>query len=283
MKFTKMHGLGNDFIIIDCLKDELKAPEKVANKICRRHHGIGADGLIMMLPSKKADFKMRIFNPDGSEAEMCGNGIRCFAKYVYDYKLTEKKKFDVETLAGIIKPEIAKFVGGKAHMIRVDMGEPILERSKIPMRGPPGKVINEVLELDDRTLKLGNKELNITAVSMGNPHAVIFVDTYDFPTEQVGKDIEEHKAFPKRTNVEFVQVVNRNELNMEVWERGAGVTLACGTGASAALVAAVLNKKTDRKAVVHLLGGDLDIEWASDNHVYLTGPAEEVYSGEIEI
>jgi len=276
LEFVMMHGLGNDFIIVDAIKNKVDEFSKLSYRLCRRHYGAGGDGVIFVLESEKADFRMRIFNRDGSEAEMCGNGIRCFAKYVYDNKLTDKKSFDVETLAGIIKPEIVELKDNKAYLVKVNMGKPILERKDIPMEGEPGNVIDE-------PLKLADKEVRITAVSMGNPHAVIFVDTFSFDIEVLGKEIEEHPSFPKKTNVEFIQVVNENEINMQVWERGAGVTLACGTGASAALVASVLNKKTERKAVVHLLGGDLEIEWAEDGNVYMTGPAKEVYKGEFNI
>ncbi|MDP2750663.1 MAG: diaminopimelate epimerase [Nanoarchaeota archaeon] len=266
--FAKMHGLGNDFVVINCLeKNYVKNPEQFAKDACRRQFGIGADGVIMILPSKKADFKMRIMNADGSEAEMCGNGIRCFAKYLIDRKLTDKSKFTVETLAGIITPE----VHGK--LIKADMGEPVLERSKIPMKGAPGTVIDETLMLKDRTV-------NVTAVSMGNPHAVIFVDTFNIPLQELGREIETHPSFPNKTNVEFATIVNKKEIAMCVWERGVGVTMACGTGACATLVAAVLNGKTNRRATLHLLGGDLEIEWAENNHVYLTGPAEEIFTAE---
>jgi diaminopimelate epimerase len=203
---------------------------------------------------------------------MCGNGIRCFAKYAIDRKLTKKTELSVETIAGIKKPKLVE--GG---MIRVDMGEPILERSQIPMEGPAGRVINEMLRLKSRVI-------SVTAVSMGNPHAVVFVDTFYFSIEDVGKEIEHHPKFPKRTNVEFVQPVNDKELDMCVWERGAGVTLACGTGACAAAVASVLNKKASRNVTVHLLGGDLRVEWSEkDNHVYMTGIAETVFDGQVDM
>ncbi len=266
--FTKMHGLGNDFVIVNCLETNLvRNPEQFSKTVCRRQFSIGADGVILILPSKKADFRMRIMNADGSEAEMCGNGIRCFAKYLADRKITDKTKFTVETLAGIITPEI------RGRYIKADMGEPVLERSKIPMKGAPGTVIDETLKLKDRTV-------NVTAVSMGNPHAVIFVETFNIPLQELGREIEMHPSFPNKTNVEFAQVINKRELSMCVWERGVGVTMACGTGACATLAAAVLNGKSNRKATLHLLGGDLEIEWADNNHIYLTGPAEEIFSGE---
>lgn len=272
IKFSKIHGLGNDYVLIDAIKEDLSGFKlgDLARKMSNRHFGIGSDGIILILPSGKADFKMRIFNSDGSEAEMCGNGIRGFAKYVYEHGLTKKKEMAIETLAGIMKPKIMN------GMIMVDMGEPILEREKIPMIGPKGKAVNEDLKLKDGIV------FKVTCVSMGNPHCVIFVDTFEtIPVKKLGPEIEHHKAFPKETNVEFVEVINKKELAMQVWERGAAVTMACGTGASAAVVAAVLNGKTVRKVKVHLLGGDLDVEWnEKDNHVYMTGPAEEVFEGE---
>ncbi|MBI2129958.1 diaminopimelate epimerase [Candidatus Woesearchaeota archaeon] len=271
MKFAKIHGLGNDYVLINALKEDLTGSklDDLARKMSNRNFGVGSDGIILILPSSKADFKMRIFNSDGSEAEMCGNGIRGFAKYVYEHGLTKNKEITVETLAGIIKPKI---IDG---MVTVNMGEPVLDSKKIPMISDKQKVINDDLKLKDGTV------LKVTCVSMGNPHCIVFVDTFGMPVEKIGYEIEHHKAFPKKTNVEFIQVINKREIAMQVWERGAGVTLACGTGASAAVVASVLNGKTDRKVTVHLLGGDLNIEWnEKDNHVYMTGPAEEVYEGE---
>lgn len=271
IKFAKIHGLGNDYVLINALKENLSGIkfDDLARKMSNRHFGIGSDGIILILPSNKADFKMRIFNSDGSEAEMCGNGIRGFAKYVYEHGLTKNKEITVETLAGIIKPKI---IDG---MITVNMGEPVLDSKKIPMICDKQKVINEDLKLKDGTV------LKVTCVSMGNPHCIVFVETFGMPVEKIGYEIEHHKAFPKKTNVEFIQIINKREIAMQVWERGAGVTLACGTGASAAVVASVLNGKTDRKVTVHLLGGDLNIEWnEKDNNVYMTGPAEEVYEGE---
>jgi diaminopimelate epimerase len=271
IEFTKMHGLGNDFIVVDCRENTLKNPEKIAVKLCDRHFGIGADGLILVLPSNKADLRMRIFNPDGSEPEMCGNGIRCFAKFVKDNGFNANK-FEVETLAGIIKPEI---IGSD---VRVDMGEPILNPKDVPANLDGDMAVDEELEIDGRNLR-------ITAVSMGNPHTVSFVETLEgFPIAEIGAKVELHPTFPKKTNVEFVQVMSNDTLKVAVWERGAGITLACGTGACASLVAAVLNKKiTQRSAKVQLPGGDLHINWADDNHVYMTGPAETVFIGNIKI
>jgi len=278
MRFTKMHGLGNDYVVIDCISQKLTIAERrlprLAREMSDRHFGIGSDGIILVLPSKEAHFRMRIFNPDGSEAEMCGNGVRAFARYVYDHKLTRRTELEIETLAGVIRPKL-RVRSGKVQAITVDMGAPRLERAEIPMRGPAGRVIGEPLSALGETFE-------ITAVSMGNPHCVTFVERVEaFPVERIGPAVEHHEAFPRRTNVEFVQVIGPAELRMRVWERGAGETLACGTGASASLVAANLTGRAERKAVVHLRGGDLKVSWApASNHVFITGPAEEVFSGE---
>ena len=276
-----MHGLGNDFILIDCLYKSLGNSSflsYLAKKLCNRNFGIGADGLILILPSSKADLKMGIFNYDGSEAQMCGNGIRCFAKYAYENKLVSKNKFTVETLAGIIIPELT-ISNNKILGVKVNMGIPKLRRRDIPMAGEDTPtVVDEILKINPEQI------FKITCVSMGNPHCIIFVnDVKSIPVDEIGPKIENHPLFPEKTNVEFIQVLNRKEINFRVWERGVGETLACGTGACAALVANVLNKKTDRKATIHLPGGDLDIQWADDGHVYMTGPAELVFKGEIEI
>jgi diaminopimelate epimerase len=274
IKFTKMHGTGNDYIYINAMKNPVKKPAQLAEKMSDRHFGAGSDGLILIEKSAVADFRMRMFNPDGSEAEMCGNGIRCFAKYVYDNGLTAKKDITVETLAGIKKIKLS--VRGKSAVSAVvDMGEPEFLRSRIPMIGDEGMIINEILPLDD------GAKFEITAVSMGNPHVVIFVeDVENFPVAKYGPMIENHVLFPRRTNVEFVELVNEGEVIQRTWERGAGETLACGTGASAVTAACVLNKKTGRKIKVKLIGGDLHLEWKeSDNHIYLSGPAVEVYQG----
>ncbi|MHC2994472.1 MAG: diaminopimelate epimerase [Candidatus Atribacteria bacterium] len=279
INFIKMHGIGNDFILIDCLHKSLGDSSflsYLAKKLCDRNFGIGADGLILILPSSKTDLRMRIFNFDGSEAEMCGNGIRCFAKYAYENKLVSKIKFTVETLAGIITPELI-FKNKEISGIKVDMGIPKLKRREIPMEGEDSPtVVNE-------TFKINSKQIfKITCISMGNPHCIIFVnDVQSIPVDEIGPKIENHPLFPEKTNVEFIQVLNKQEINFRVWERGVGETLACGTGACAALVAAVLNKKTDRQALIHLLGGDLTIEWANDKHIYMTGPAELVFKGEM--
>ncbi len=274
IKFTKMHGTGNDYIYINSIKRKITSPEKLAVKMCDRNYGVGSDGLILIERSKSADFKMRIFNPDGSEAEMCGNGIRCFAKYVFDRGLTDKKKIDIETLAGIMHSDLS-VRNGKVTSVVVDMGEPVLLRERIPMIGDTGMVIDETLPLDDGT------KFQITSVSMGNPHVIIFVeDIENFPVRKYGPLIENHDLFPQRTNVEFVQVLNESEVIQRTWERGTGETLSCGTGASAVTVASVLNKKTSRKLLLHLRGGDLNIEWKEkNNHIYLTGPASEIFDG----
>jgi len=281
INFVKMHGLGNDFILIDCLNKSLGDSlflSYLAKKLCKRNFGIGADGLILILPSSKADLRMRIFNSDGSEAQMCGNGIRCFAKYAYENKLVSKIKFTVETVAGIITPELI-FKDKEISGIKVDMGIPKLKRREVPMEG------EDTPTVVDETLKIDSKHIfKITCVSMGNPHCIIFVnDVQSIPVDEIGPKIENHPLFPEKTNVEFIQVLNKQEINFRVWERGVGETLACGTGACASLVASVLNKKTDRKATIHLPGGDLNIQWADDGYVYMTGQAELVFRGEMII
>jgi diaminopimelate epimerase len=280
IRFTKMHGLGNDYLMIDAM-ERAPAEEKLpglARVMSDRHFGIGADGIILVLPSRVTDFKMRIFNADGSEAEMCGNGIRIFAKFVYERGYTRERDLQIETLAGIIRPHL-KVDGGEVRSVKVDMGEPRLRRSEIPMKGTDQpSVVGE-------KLRVVGKQVQFTAVSMGNPHCVLFVDNVERAgVETLGPAIETHDLFPRRTNVEFVRIVGENELEMRVWERGAGETLACGTGASAALVAAVLNEKTQRKATVRLRGGSLCVSWsAENNHVFIDGPAEEVCTGETRL
>lgn len=274
MQFTKWHGIGNDFVIINGFQITLEDYSKAAVEICHRRFGVGADGLVTILPSDKADFAMRIFNSDGSEAEMCGNVTRCVARYVYENGLTNKTKITLETLAGIVKPELI-IASGQVEAVKVDMGEPRLTRSRIPIKGDPDTdAVNIPLEVDGQTFM-------ITGVSVGNPHCVIFVDNVaDIDLSAIGPKIETHPLFPNKTNVEFVQVLDRGKLRMRVWERGAGVTMACGTGASSALVAAVLNDKADRQATIVLDGGELLVQWGQDNHVYMTGPAIEVFRGE---
>lgn len=275
MHFSKMHGLGNDFVIINTFEEKIPNPEEVAIRVCNRNFGIGADGLVLIGPSDKADLKVRIFNPDGSESESCGNAIRCVAKYVYT-KGIFGEVIKIDSLAGIIIPQVI-LNKDKVTGIRVDMGEPRLERKEIPMLGPPGKVISEPLKVID-------KEFKITALSMGNPHCVIYVDDiYDIDLEKDGPEIEHHEVFPVKTNVEFVQVLNESEVNMLVWERGVGPTMSSGTGACAVAVAGVLNNKHGRKIKVNLTGGTLDIHWSKeDNHVYKIGPVQEVFEGYIK-
>jgi diaminopimelate epimerase len=280
IQFVKTHGLGNDFILVDCVSIPQDADRvmQLAECLCDRHTGIGADGVLVVLPSTVADYRMRIINSDGSEAEMCGNGIRCFARYLYDHKLSTRVTVSIETLAGIIRPEIV-LADQAVRAVRVDMGAPRLERGDIPMLGiAASRVINEPLALGAMTYR-------VTAVSMGNPHAIIFVDDVETaPVEHVGPQIETHPIFPRKTNVEFVQVVSPTFLRMRVWERGAGITQACGTGACATLVAAVLTGQAERTAVVELPGGPLEITWdAADDHVYMTGPATEVFHGTISL
>jgi len=277
MKFTKMHGCGNDYVYVNLFEEKLDDPAEVSIKVSDRHFGIGSDGLITIGPSDKADFRMRIYNADGSEAEMCGNGIRCVAKYVYDHHLTDKTEITVETGAGVLTLQLFT-ENGKVQQVRVDMGEPILTPADIPVVADGDKVIDEPIEV-------GGKTWHMTCVSMGNPHAVVFVDdTANFPLETYGPLFENHERFPKRTNTEFVQIISPTEANMRVWERGSAETWACGTGTCACVMACILNGKTEDKVLVHLRGGDLTIEYdRSSNHVFMTGPATEVFSGEIEI
>jgi len=282
MRFTKLHGLGNDYVYFDAISQDLTGYDlpKLAQVVSDRHFGVGSDGIILILPSQAADFRMRIFNPDGTEAEMCGNGIRGFAKYVYEHGLTAKTELAVETGAGIVRPRLFVNGEGRVEKVQVDMGPPRLARAEIPMTGQPADqpVVNE-------TLAVGSETLVVTCVSMGNPHCVVFLDPAtnpaEFPVSTLGPLIEKHEAFPRRTNVEFAVVEGPQRIRMRVWERGAGETLACGTGACATLVAAALTGQAERKATVRLLGGELDIEWAEDGHVYMTGPAVEVFTGEL--
>lgn len=290
IRFTKMHGLGNDYVYVDCFKQRVRQPEKLAVAISDRHFGVGADGLILILPSQKADVRMRIFNADGSEAQMCGNGIRCVAKYVYDHGLARKKTLTVETLAGVKTLKLFTS-GGKVNKVTVDMGEPRLKKADIPMvtetqparrstkadEDEPAEdcAINAPLTVDDETFE-------VTCVNVGNPHCVIFVkDVSTVPLERLGPKIEHHPAFPERINVHFVQVISPKEVRMRTWERGSGLTLGCGTGATAVCVAGAVTGRTGRQMLVHLPGGDLELDWRPDNHVYMTGPAVEVFSGEL--
>jgi diaminopimelate epimerase len=277
IKFTKMHGAGNDYVYVDCTTTAIDNPSALAEKISDRHFGVGSDGLVMIGASEVADFRMRMFNADGSEAQMCGNASRCIGKYVYDKGLTQKTDITLETLAGI--KFLHLFVeGGKVSRVTVDMGAPELLPAKIPVNLKGERVLNFPLQV-------GSATYGITCVSMGNPHAVIFVKNVDsFDVHGVGRIIENHPLFPQRINVEFVEVVKRSLLKMRVWERGSGETLACGTGACATLVAASLNGLADSRATLKLLGGDLDIEWHPDTrHVLMTGGAVSVFEGEYEI
>jgi len=276
MKFTKMHGAGNDYIYINGFSENAGAITKdVIIQLSDRHFGIGSDGVVLILPSETCDFRMQMFNADGSEAEMCGNATRCIGKYVYDRGLTDKESITLETKAGIKILQL-NIENGAVQTVRVDMGEPILEAAEIPVVAKKSPVISQALEID-------GKAHFITCVSMGNPHAVVFQkDIEKIEIEKIGPKFEHNAIFPRRTNTEFVEVINPKLLKMRVWERGSGETLACGTGACATLVAAVLNGFSERKATLNLLGGDLEIEWnEADNHVYMTGGATFVFDGEV--
>ncbi|RMF88701.1 MAG: diaminopimelate epimerase [Planctomycetota bacterium] len=277
MRFTKMQGAGNDYVYVDCFAETLPtAPAELAPIISDRHFGVGGDGLILIEPSTTADAKMRIFNADGSEAEMCGNGVRCVAKYVYDHGIAKKNPLHIETGRGVLTLHL-ELRDDLVERVRVDMGEPILDAAQIPTTLPGSPVVDAQLSLDSTP----SANYRVTCVSMGNPHCIIFVDqATDELVHTVGPQIERHPAFPQRINTEFVEVLSPTEVKMRVWERGSGETLACGTGASAVGVAGVLTGKTNRRVTVHLLGGDLEIEWAENNHVFMTGPAVEVFTGE---
>ena len=268
--FTKMHGCGNDFIFIDCLRNDIANLGELAGKLCDRRFGIGADQLLTVHPSKVADFKMDIYNADGSQVEMCGNGIRCFAKYVYDHSITQKRELEIETLAGIIRPRIV------GDLVEVDMGEPILEGRKIPVDAD-GEITNYPLTVEGTLYQ-------VTCVSMGNPHCVLYLDEIDsLDLQKIGPRFEHHPFFPKRVNTEFIQIVSPREVKMRVWERGAGETWACGTGACAVAVAGAVTGRTEKKITVHLKGGDLFIEWRDNHGVYMTGGADEVFQGTVKI
>jgi diaminopimelate epimerase len=277
MKFTKMHGTGNDYIYVNGFNEKIENPTEFAIRWSDRHKGIGSDGLVIILPSEISDFRMQMLNADGSEAEMCGNASRCIGKYVYDYGLTTKTELTLETLAGIKRLKLVTGANNKVESVTVDMGEPILESALIPTTIEKSPVINEPV-LFNNSLKY-----NITCVSMGNPHAVIFTNNIEkLNLPEIGQVIEHAPIFPNRTNTEFIEIISKKRIKMRVWERGSGETMACGTGACASAVAAVLNNLTDRKITVELLGGELMIEWnKEDNHVYLTGTATTVFEGEI--
>ena len=277
MKFTKMHGLGNDYVYVNCFEEKIDNPPAVARFVSDRHFGIGSDGLIMINPSKTADFEMEMYNADGSRGEMCGNGIRCVAKYVYDYGLTDKTQISVETRGGIKYLDLT-VEDGKVSLVKVDMGKPELEADLIPIISEREQVIDEPIEVD-------GKEYHMTGVSMGNPHAVIYVDDVKgLDLEKIGSKFENHERFPKRINTEFVHCIDRQTVEMRVWERGSGETLACGTGACAVAVSSILNNLTDTQVTVKLLGGDLQIEWNREkDRVFMTGPATVVFDGVIDI
>lgn len=277
MKFTKMHGLGNDYVYVNCFEEKIDNPPAVARFVSDRHFGIGSDGLIMINPSKTADFEMEMYNADGSRGEMCGNGIRCVAKYVYDYGLTDKTQISVETLGGIKYLDLT-VEDGKVSLVKVDMGKPELDADLIPIISEREQVIDEPIEVD-------GKEYHMTGVSMGNPHAVIYVDDVKgLDLEKIGPKFENHERFPKRINTEFVHCIDRQTVEMRVWERGSGETLACGTGACAVAVSSILNNLTDTQVTVKLLGGDLQIEWDREkDRVFMTGPATVVFDGVIDI
>jgi diaminopimelate epimerase len=275
MKFTKMHGIGNDYVYINTFEEKPPAdPARLAIAISDRHFGVGSDGLILIGPSERADARMRMFNADGSESEMCGNGVRCVAKYIHDHGIARKSRLAIETGRGVLTLDL-EVEGGKARRVRVDMGAPILQGSDIPTRLPGDPPVNVPLEV-------GGMRLEVTAVSMGNPHAVVYVgDVGSCPVEALGPALEHHPAFPRRVNAHFVTVLAPGEVRMRTWERGSGITLACGTGACAVCVAGVLTGKTEPRILAHLPGGDLELEWPGpDRPVLMTGPATEVFTGE---
>ena len=276
MKFTKMHGIGNDYIYFNCLEKEIENPEELSIKLSDRHFGVGGDGIVLILPSDKADFRMRMFNADGSEGKMCGNATRCIGKYVYDKGITDKKEITLETLSGIKTLKLSVNEKNKVESVEVNMGEAILKASEIPVKSDKEKVINE-------RIKIADSEYNITCVSMGNPHDVVYIDDVQgLDIEKIGPKFENHERFPQRINTEFARVIDRKTVEMRVWERGSGETLACGTGACAVAVAIILNGYTEREVEIRLLGGNLQIEWnEEDNHVYMTGPAVTVFDGEL--
>ncbi len=284
MRFTKMQGLGNDYVYVNCFQEKVENPSETAKRISDRHFGVGADGLILIGPSEQADFEMAMYNADGSRGEMCGNGIRCVAKYVYDYGLTDKTSISVETLGGIKYLDLT-IEDGKAVLVRVDMGRPELRAREIPIicEAADGESAADEAQVIDEPIVVGGMEYRMTGVSMGNPHAVVFLeDVEGLDIEKIGPKFEEHERFPRRINTEFVRIIDRERIEMRVWERGSGETLACGTGACAAVVASILNGLAGRKVTVKLKGGDLLVEWDQESgKVYMTGPAEVVFDGEI--
>ena len=277
MKFTKMHGIGNDYVYVNCFEETVENPSEVSKKVSDRHFGIGSDGLILIKPSEKADFEMEMYNADGSQGAMCGNGIRCVAKYVYDYGLTDKTNISVDTKSGSKYLDLT-VANGKVALVKVNMGQPELNAEKIPMIYKKQQVIQQPLAVKDNIYE-------VTAVSMGNPHVIVYMDQIrDLAIEKIGPDFEKHPAFPEGVNTEFVHVIDRKTVEMRVWERGSGETLACGTGACAVAVACVLNGYTEEEVTVRLLGGELKIFWnRKENLVYMTGPAEVVFDGTINL
>lgn len=287
MKFTKMHGIGNDYIYVNCFEETVPHPQDTAKFVSDRHFGIGSDGLILIKPSNKADFEMAMYNADGSRGEMCGNAIRCVAKYVYDHHMIDRTDICIETLAGIKYAQLEPCVSSdnkvsinKVSMVRVNMGKPELEPEKIPVMYTQSKDLSRIINCP---ITVGGIEYRMTCVSMGNPHCVVFTDHTDaLDLEKIGPLFEHHPYFPNRVNTEFVKVIDQNTVEMRVWERGSGETLACGTGACAVTVACILNELTQRAVTVKLLGGDLKIEWEKDTDlIYMTGPAECVFEGDI--
>lgn len=275
MKFTKMHGIGNDYVYVNCFKEQVDDPSKLAIRVSDRHFGVGSDGLILICPSQVADFRMAMYNADGSEGAMCGNGIRCVAKYVYDYGLTDQTKISVETKSGIKYLDLT-LEDGKVSLVKVNMGAPELDPAKIPVVSDKDRVVAEPIQIGEETYQM-------TCVSMGNPHAVVYLeDVEGLAIETIGPKFENHPCFPDRVNTEFVHVLDEHTVEMRVWERGSGETLACGTGACAVTVASILNGYVSGEVTVKLLGGDLKISWdQEENLVYMTGPATVVFDGEL--
>lgn len=273
IRFTKMHGIGNDYIYINCMESMPDRLSELAEEMSDRHFGVGGDGIVLICPSDKADFRMRMFNNDGSEARMCGNASRCIARYVHDHKLTEKTRISLETLSGIKVLSLNMSTDGEVESVTVDMGEPELSTAEVPVRCAAERMMETPV-----ATSWGN--VGVTAVSMGNPHGVVFVDRIeDVPFETLGPELEKHPMWPDRANIEFLQIISPSEVRMRVWERGTGETLACGTGACASAVAAALTGRCGREVTVHLRGGDLNIRWAENNHVLMTGGATEVFEG----
>ncbi|WP_300134385.1 diaminopimelate epimerase [Duncaniella sp.] len=273
ISFTKMHGIGNDYIYINCMESVPDRLPELAEEMSDRHFGVGGDGIVLICPSDKADFRMRMFNNDGSEARMCGNASRCIAKYVHDHKLTEKTRISLETLSGIKVLSLNMSTSGEVESVTVDMGEPELTASAVPVSCGSERMVEE-------TVATSCGDVKVTAVSMGNPHGVVFVDRIeDVPFDTLGPELEKHPMWPDRANIEFLQIISSSEARMRVWERGTGETLACGTGACASAVAAALTGRCGREVTIHLRGGDLDIRWAENGHVMMTGSATEVFEG----